>query len=118
MPAVQYRQTRLAAMLPPEVLAALRRLSTEEQTSLAELLRRIGDLIVTFNLPSPRTPIPPRQPGVTAERFIYYVPDPQLAALNGAARLRDLDLHELLRQGALLYMMKKRRQKEGLDTEG
>lgn len=105
----QHTQARFDLLLPSDVLAELREIGGAEETNIAEIIRRVGDLIVTFGIPSPNVPVPPIFAGSTTERFTYYIPNPQLSQLTESALTRGITVHELIRRGLILYCMRKRR---------
>jgi len=110
MPRV-HNQARFDLLLPSDVLDQVREIALEEETAIAEVVRRVGDLIITFDVPSVDAPIPPVFAGATTERFTYYIPNPQLAKLTLAADTRGVTIHELIRQGLILYALRKEKAK-------
>lgn len=91
------------------MLEELRAIGAAEETNIAEIIRRVGDLIITFDIPPANAPIPPIYAGANTERFTYFIPNPQLSQLTDAAVRRGLTVHELLRQGLILYSKRKRK---------
>lgn len=104
-----HTQARFDLLLPSDVLEEVRQIGQLDETNIAEIIRRVGDLIVTFGIPPANAPVPPIFAGSTTERFTYYVPNPQLSQLTHAALNRSISVHELIRQGLILYCKRKRK---------
>ena len=100
-------QERFNWLVPRKLLAELQRISLEEDVATAELARRIGDLVLTFELGA-RVVAPEMDPEDVITRFTIYISPWMLDKLTVVALGRSLTVHELLRQGGELYLMRKR----------
>lgn len=93
----------MTILLPNELLDRLRALSETEQTPVAELLRRIGDLVTLFDFSQQLIPFS----AVTSSnyvRFNFYVGAPLAARLHNSALEQNCSVSELLRCSAELYL--------------
>lgn len=93
----------MTILLPNELLNRLRALSETEQTPVAELLRRIGDLVTMFDFRQQLYPFS----AVPASNFVrcnFHIGAPLAARLHNAALEQNCSVSELLRCAAELYL--------------
>jgi len=94
-------------MIPGEILRRLYKRADFDEVPVAELLRRIVDLAVTFKVPPPRTAIPP---AVEAPiQFIAIMPKVMIDELSGEAATLQIPPDELVRRAAIYYLIMRNR---------
>lgn len=94
----------MTIQLPNELLDQLRALSEAEQTPVAELLRRVGDLVTMFDFRQQLHPFSAASKVSNPARYNFYIGAPLAARLHNAALAQNISVSELLRCAAELYL--------------
>lgn len=90
-------------ILPETTLNRLRERAEKDHTPMAELVRRVIDLITLFNF-SLQNHVGEDIYDMATKRFSFYVGDPQLRKLEGLAAHLGVEVNEALRRGLDLYL--------------
>lgn len=94
-------------MIPADILRRLHKRAELDAMPVAELIRRIIDLAITFKMPPESF-----RPGASAEmpqKFVAIMPACMVDELAGEAHDRGLQPDELFRQMAIYYLIVRHR---------
>jgi hypothetical protein len=109
MPRPSYASKHHRVFLPRAMLDALHLRAEKDQTPVAELLRRIIDLAVTFAVPTPDVQVPPIGDFDTPAPFTMIIPQPMLDELNSHAAVLEVAPDEVIRRTTWVYLRRRRR---------
>jgi hypothetical protein len=98
-----FKQDKLTVLLPSSMLQALQEYSEAEETPVAEILRRVINLIFLLDLLGPKRPIIPVSPTDTTVRFTFFLPWPMQYGINALAQKMSISTDEAIRRGIGVY---------------
>lgn len=94
-------------MIAGEILRRIHKRAAFDEIAIAELIRRMIDLAVTFKYPpAPFNPSPAQE---APQKFVVILPEPMLVEFNNEAHHRNQSPDELLRQVAIYYLIARHR---------
>jgi 3-polyprenyl-4-hydroxybenzoate decarboxylase len=88
--------------LPAATLAELQSRAEVEHTPVAELIRRIADLAITFNVPAQHAKIP--SASSAPQPFVAFIPQPMLDELADISSHYAMPVDELIRRAAYVWL--------------
>lgn len=95
--------------LPVTVLHGLQAQADEDETPVAELIRRMVDYAVTMKIPPPNILVPAAHPHDVPKDFTVIIPQRLLDQLGYEAADRGVSPHELIRQTSVVYLKQRKR---------
>lgn len=101
------QQVRFNWLVPEQTINRMQTLAETEEVATAELVRRIGDMLLTLDVTKSMN-----APGMglddTIKRFTIYMSPWMLDKLTMVSLSKLLTVHEYLRQGSEIYLRFKR----------